>query len=76
MPIKPEQLKKLRKRLGLTQTEAADTVLVTLRTWQNWEAAEGTINHRVMPEGMLELFCIKKKVAYKIVDKKTHTVYN
>lgn len=75
MPISPKDLKTLRKKLGLTQREAADTVLVTHRTWQNWEAEAGSTNHRVIPEYVLELFCIKQKVPYKIVDKKTHIVY-
>ena len=74
MPIQPAQLKKLRRTLGLTQQQAADVVLVTKRSWQNWETEEGKENHRIIPEGSLELFCLKTKVAYKIVDKKVHIV--
>lgn len=36
----------LRQRYGLTQTQAAEHWLTTLRTVQNWEAPEGTPNHR------------------------------
>jgi len=70
MPVKPTQLKLLRKKLQLSQQEAADTVLVPKRTWQNWETDEGKQNHRVMPEGMVELFAVKNKLNYKVVDKK------
>ena len=35
----PERLKALRKRLGLTQTEAAAAVRVTRRAWTNYEAS-------------------------------------
>lgn len=68
MPITPEQLRKLRKSLKLTQEEAGRTVLVTRRTYQNWEIDKGKDNHRVMPEGLLELFCIKHKITYKLLD--------
>lgn len=70
MPIKPEKLKALRKHLGLSQQGASDTALVPKRTWQNWETSKTNPNHRTMPEGMLELFCIKNKINYRIVDKK------
>lgn len=70
MPIEPGELKSLRKRLGYTQQQAADTVLSPKRTWQNWEAERGNGNHHVIPEGFLELFCIKNKIPYEIVDKK------
>lgn len=70
MPISPENLKKLRKKLSLSQMEAADSVLVPKRTWQNWETAENKSNHRAIPEAVIELFCIKNKVIYKIDCKK------
>ncbi len=70
MPITPENLKKLRKTASLSQQEAADKVLAPKRTWQNWETDKGKLNHRVIPEGMLELFCIKINKSYKVVDKK------
>lgn len=68
MPISPEELKKLRKSLGLTQEAAGKTVLVPRRTWQNWEIQKGKYNHRVIPEGLLELFCIKHNIKYKRLD--------
>lgn len=39
---------------GLTQTEAAQIVRVSLRTWQRWEAGD-----RSMPPGLFELFMLK-----------------
>lgn len=38
----------------LTQTEAAQTVRVSLRAWQRWEAGD-----RAMPPGLFELFMLK-----------------
>lgn len=75
MPTTSNQLKALRKKLGYTQADAAATVRVTRRTWMSWELAEETENHRVMPEGLLELFCIKHKIDYRVVDEKIHIVY-
>jgi len=70
MPITPEQLKKLRNRVELSQQGAANSVLTSKRTWQNWEAKIGNTNHRVIPEPVLELFCIKNNIKYKTVDRK------
>ena len=39
---------------GLTQSEAAETARVSLRTWQHWEAGD-----RAMPPGLFELFMLK-----------------
>lgn len=75
MPITPEQLRKLRKSLRLTQVEAGQSVLVTRRTYQNWEIDKGKENHRVIPEGLLELFCIKHGIKYKILDNSVHIEY-
>jgi len=70
MPITPAQLKQLRKKLALSQQEAADVVLSPKRSWQNWETEAGKTNHRTMPEPILELFCKKTNLIYKIIDKK------
>jgi len=64
MPITPEQLKKLRKRAGLTQTEAASVVHAKLRSWQNWETPPHLSTSRQISEALVELFCIKKNLAY------------
>lgn len=75
MPITPEELKKLRKSLGLTQEEAAKSIYVTLRSWQNWETKKGMQNHRVIQEGLLELFFIKHNISYKVLADGPHLVY-
>lgn len=64
MSLTPLQIKQLRKRAGLTQTEAATVVHVTMRAWQNWESSEDMNNHRVIPEAYVELFCLKTGTQY------------
>ena len=51
-------------KMGMTQTEAAEKVYVTLRTWQWWESGK-----REMPIGLWELFLIKadQHPNYKLV---------
>jgi transcriptional regulator with XRE-family HTH domain len=75
VPVTPSQLKTLRKKFGYTQADAANVVRVTRRTWMSWELSKDTENHRVMPEGVIELFCLKHKIDYKVVDGKIHIVY-
>lgn len=43
----PQRLRARREAAGLTQTDAAARVGVTLRTWQRWEAGEtrGALGH-------------------------------
>ena len=50
----PQQLKQTRKEAGLTQTQAADVLNKTLRTWQYWES--GTVP---MDPNLYELFIMK-----------------
>lgn len=50
----PQKIRTLRATLGLTQQEAADSVHVTLRAWQLWEAGQ-----RKMPAATWELCVIK-----------------
>ncbi len=47
-------IKNLRLLIGWTQAEAADTVYVSTRAWQLWEAGA-----RRMPPAAWELVCIK-----------------
>lgn len=74
MPITSKQLRKLRDNLGLSREEAAKYIFVTPRTWMSWELDEATDNHRNMPEGLLELFCIKNKIKYTVLDNGIHIV--
>lgn len=74
MPISSSKLRQLRQNLNLSREQAARSVFVTQRTWLSWELDESTDNHRNMPEGLLELFCIKHKVNYNVVDNAIHIV--
>ena len=62
--VTPEQLKKLRKRSGLTQTEAGLVVYAKLRSWQNWETPTNLPSSRQIPIALLELFCIKMNIKF------------
>jgi DNA-binding transcriptional regulator YiaG len=44
----PMQLKALRKRLGLTQAEAAERIHVTRTSWSFWEAGMRTPSQRTL----------------------------
>jgi len=50
----PDAVRAARTWAEMTQTEAARTVLASLRAWQQWEAGD-----RAMPAGLFELFMIK-----------------
>lgn len=50
----PEEVRSARNAAGMTQTEAAETVHMSMRAWQQWEGDE-----RTMPPGLFELFMIK-----------------
>lgn len=52
----PQEIRDLRMEAGLSQSQAADLVLGTLRGWQGWEADPGTPDHRRMPPGLWLLF--------------------
>jgi len=54
----PEEIRIAREAAGLTQSQAANLVYVSLRNWQQWEATEGT-NKRPMHPAFWELFRIK-----------------
>ena len=63
----PDEIRLLRIRLRLTQTEAATLVGAALRTWQHWEAATGTPDHRKMPAPAWELFTLKTARRVKLL---------
>ena len=50
----PEEVRAARSAARMTQTEAAETVHMSMRAWQQWESGE-----RTMPQGLFELFMIK-----------------
>ena len=51
------ELKKLRKKLGLSLAQAARQVEVSARTWARWEAGD-----QAVPEGAMKLFRILNKL--------------
>lgn len=55
-PPTPKKIKQARKTAGLTQTQAAALIYKQLRTWQQWEAGD-----RTMDPALFELFEIKTK---------------
>lgn len=57
--MKPDDLKKLRNKLGLSISQAAARVHVTPRTWARYEAGD-----RKIPEGVVHLFCVESNIEY------------
>lgn len=55
------KLKALRKKLGLSLSQAAARVHVTPRTWARYEAGD-----RKIPEGVVHLFCVQSGVKYPL----------
>lgn len=56
----PAEIRAAREAAGLTQTEAADLVHSTCRSWQQWEAdPSDAANHRRMHPAFFELFTLK-----------------
>lgn len=52
----PAMIQAARKAAGITQTQAAELIHCSLRSWQQWEAGD-----RDMHPAMWELFTIKLK---------------
>ncbi len=57
--ISPSEIKKLRKKSGLTQKQAAEIVHISLRQWQKFEEKESSKTHNRISDATLELFCLK-----------------
>jgi len=76
LPPTPDQIKALRTKLGLTQTECAELVNTTCRAWQKWEAPIGTTSHRAMSVATWELFCIKTILKPDLQDKIFGEIFN
>jgi len=56
-----KQLKSIRENLGFSLAKASAQVHIHPRTWSRYEIGEKPI-----PEGIIELFCIKNKLKYPI----------
>lgn len=57
----PTEIRALRVSLGLTQKQAGAVIGKSMRTWQNYEAPEGTAAHRSMDAALYRLFLIETK---------------
>ncbi|MCC9659228.1 hypothetical protein LPA49_01520 [Pseudoalteromonas sp. MB41] len=62
--ITPENLRALRKKLGLSSQQAADSVYKNLRLWQRYEAPLSASSSLRIPPATLELFCLKHGLPY------------
>jgi len=62
--ITPENLRVLRKKLGLSSQQAADSVYKNLRLWQRYEAPLSASSSLRIPPATLELFCLKHGLPY------------
>lgn len=56
----PDEVKQLREKAGLSVAEAARCVRISDRSWQRYESGD-----RKIPEGIVELFCIKNGLKYR-----------
>jgi len=57
--MKPDEVKALREESDLSVAESARCVQISGRSWQRYESGE-----RKVPEGIVELFCIKNGLKY------------
>lgn len=60
----PAEIKSARLAAGLTQTQAAQLVHASLKTWQNWESESGEA--RKIPLASWELFLIKSGGGFEV----------
>ncbi|MBG9991565.1 MULTISPECIES: hypothetical protein [unclassified Pseudoalteromonas] len=62
--ITPANLRELRKKLGLSSQQAADSVYKNRRLWQRYEAPVTASSSLNIPPATLELFCLKHGLPY------------
>ncbi|MFM0303989.1 transcriptional regulator [Paraburkholderia sediminicola] len=55
----PEELRQLILKHGVTRSEAAALVHVSINAWHKWSANEGSSDHRAMPLAAWELLLLK-----------------
>ena len=55
--LTPQELIELRKRVGLSVSEAAECCKVSVRSWNRFESGE-----RAIPKGLIELFYLKNGI--------------
>jgi len=59
--MEANNLKELRTSIGLSLAEASSQVHITPRSWARYESGE-----RKIPDGVVELFCIKNNLDYPV----------
>jgi transcriptional regulator with XRE-family HTH domain len=59
----PAEIRATRAALGLTQKQAGAIIGKSMRAWQNYEAPEGSTEHRSMDGALFRLFLIETKQA-------------
>ena len=64
----PAEIRRAREEAGLTLEQAAALVYAHWRTWQHWESAPGTAEHRQMHPATWELVQVKL-AAWRALDK-------
>jgi len=57
-----EVLREARREFGWTQADAARAAGVSPRTWQMWEAEEGTTSYREAPEMLFRLLELNRRL--------------
>jgi DNA-binding transcriptional regulator YiaG len=57
--MKPEAIKEMREKAGLSAAQAARSVQIADRSWQRYESGD-----RKIPPGLVELFCLKHGIKY------------
>lgn len=55
----PEQVRRMREKVGLTQLQAAILIYVDVDTWRQYEKPKVQNNSRTMRAGLWELFLLK-----------------
>ncbi|KVA69025.1 hypothetical protein WI61_14920 [Burkholderia cepacia] len=55
----PEQIRQIIQKHGVTRSEAAEMVHVSVNAWHKWSASEGSGDHRAMPLAAWELLLLK-----------------
>lgn len=55
----PEQVRRMREKVGLTQMQAALLIYVDVDTWRQYEKPKVQNNSRTMRAGLWELFLLK-----------------
>ena len=64
LKITTDQIKALRKKVGVTQKKAAELVHISTRQWQKFEEIDTSPTHVRIQDATLELFCLKTGIEF------------